>query len=573
MAEPTITESSTFPANEYLDDFFSDKPTDLRFTKTHYKKFSPITQHDKTGRIFEFSLPAQKAPYVYIFEDTYMSARVSIRKKNGELPDQFLPPSQPRKRPMANNVGPVNCAVSSLFEDVQTFINDNQIEISNNYQYRSFFNDLLSFDDVCKISLMETTGFRQDHAKTDNSLGNNGWLSRCAWFKINGELGEAYRDDGATFMAPFRHILWGCEKPIPPGCTIRFLLKRLPDDFYIMQTEEDNTEYVVNIDKLDLYVKVAGLQKSLWDELENRLAKSAIKYFLRKIDVKVYHLPRNWTKWTTDRLFPDNTIPSKVFFALIPTAAYSGNPKMNPYEFKRRWEKDAFETDGSSTNQLKESLLQEKLRSQIEENRRMQEFYQQQRETDKKEREMEKEKEKREREREKEELRLQHEQTRLLLLQLLSQTGQNITLDTCASVSKSTDNNNESNQLHKKRSLRSQRSETDVSKHLPSKKGKRTQKIPIKKSKNAKDDHDPDYVEEEEEEEEEEESDELEDLENSSEEETQSETFQSFKDDEEKKKAERSTSPNSTVSSRSQNLAEKKKKLLQLQLRKFLFKR
>jgi hypothetical protein len=95
MAEPTITESSTFPANEYLDDFFSDKPTDLRFTKTHYKKFSPITQHDKTGRIFEFSLPAQKAPYVYIFEDTYMSARVSIRKKMENFRISFCrPPNQ-----------------------------------------------------------------------------------------------------------------------------------------------------------------------------------------------------------------------------------------------------------------------------------------------------------------------------------------------------------------------------------------------------------------------------------------------------------------------------------------------
>jgi hypothetical protein len=352
MTEPTFSEAGTYPAGEYLEDLFADKPTDLRFTKTHYKKIAPTTQHDKGNTTFEFNLLSLKSPYVYLLEDTYMGAQISITKQDGSVPSKTLDSGDPRY------VAPINCAVSSLFHSITTYINDTQVEMSSYYQYRCYLNDVLSFSDLSKMSHMETTGLKLDAGNGDNSTGNNGFLGRSAWFKKNFKSGEEYRDGGCYFMAPFRHILWGCEKPIPPGVTVKFVLTRTTDPFYIMQQTADTNDYKVNILKIDIYVKVAGLQEPVWNEFQHRMSKEAIKYFVRKQDVKVIHLQKEFEKWTTESLFPDNQIPSKVFFALVETTAFSGHKHKNPYAFKRRWEKASF---SNAEDEMKQKNLQSQL--------------------------------------------------------------------------------------------------------------------------------------------------------------------------------------------------------------------
>jgi hypothetical protein len=121
-------------------------------------------------------------------------------------------------------------------------------------------------------------------------------------------------------FAPFKHCLWGCPKPIPPGYKVNFSLLRNSDDFYNIQSESDNETYTVKLDKLELFVKIAYLQKTIYDELEARLVKEAIKYFLRKVEVRTIPI-LNINQWQLDNIFNNNSVPIKMFIALVPNSA------------------------------------------------------------------------------------------------------------------------------------------------------------------------------------------------------------------------------------------------------------
>jgi hypothetical protein len=215
---------------------------------------------------------------------------------------------------------------------------------------------------------------------------------------------------------------------------------------------------MVNILKIDIYVKVAGLQEPVWNEFQHRMTKEAIKYFVRKQDVKVVHLPKEMEKWTTERLFPDNQIPSKVFFALVETNAFSGNKNKNPYAFFRRWERVGTQYD------LEAAIKQKNLQNQVD-------FLL-------KEREQEREIRRKEREEQKKE----SERTRQLLLQLLGQKSQNAEANP-VSVNPTA---SESRPGEKKQTKKNKRTA----------KGKKTKNLKTKKSKPETDENsdDPDYI-------------------------------------------------------------------------------
>jgi hypothetical protein len=52
----TLQESSTYPAGPYVSSFFSELPTDVRFSKTHYQQISPHSSTEKASQGVHFVL-------------------------------------------------------------------------------------------------------------------------------------------------------------------------------------------------------------------------------------------------------------------------------------------------------------------------------------------------------------------------------------------------------------------------------------------------------------------------------------------------------------------------------------
>jgi hypothetical protein len=185
MAEPTIKEASTYPGVSWIDDFFSDKPTDLRYVKTTYKKINNSTPMDKSASSYSFRLKPLHSPICYLLQDTYLNVNMKIVKaSDGSLPAVVA----------GKSVGPVNSAVTSLFKQLTTTINSAIVETTDNYTYQCYFQDLLSFDEQ-KKSTLESAGVALDGGdtnKTDTSEANSGFLLRAAWLKEDFVAGELF---------------------------------------------------------------------------------------------------------------------------------------------------------------------------------------------------------------------------------------------------------------------------------------------------------------------------------------------------------------------------------------------
>ena len=122
---------------------------------------SPLNGFE-TGTL-EFNIPPTDE-YIDLSE-TELYLKVSIRKKNTTDETQSSPITD------TDEIGPVNNFAGSIFDQVQLFLNNTQVENSNgSYAYRSYFEKLLSFGKDAKETHCVSQFFIKDVAGKMNNL-------------------------------------------------------------------------------------------------------------------------------------------------------------------------------------------------------------------------------------------------------------------------------------------------------------------------------------------------------------------------------------------------------------------
>lgn len=202
MTDVTVQESGTYPATNYINSFFTDLPSDLRFSKTTYQQIVPHTAIDSNSRNLHFVLDRLDNPFCYLISDILMQATVIITKADGvSLPDK------------TKFVGPVNNSIGSLFQSLQMRINDDIVTTATDlYPYRCYIQNLLTFDINAKICQLLPSGWLDDSIEEgmiEPNTDNFGFHERSRWFRNNYSESEDYRPDGVTFLGPFKHSLSG----------------------------------------------------------------------------------------------------------------------------------------------------------------------------------------------------------------------------------------------------------------------------------------------------------------------------------------------------------------------------
>jgi hypothetical protein len=209
MADVNVRESGTYPAEHLLDDYFTDLPTDYRYTFVEYRQFVSHTAIDKDSKELQFILPALNAPYCYQLADTLMQVRLQIVKKGTNvLPDASA------------KVGPVDNVLGSLFSKVSLKINDDPVTtVPEYYPFKCYLKKVLTYNDDVKNTNFKVAGYTNDSyvaGDVEPSDNNQGWKERCRWFREDYSDGKNFRAEGATFIGPFMHELSNISKDLPP---------------------------------------------------------------------------------------------------------------------------------------------------------------------------------------------------------------------------------------------------------------------------------------------------------------------------------------------------------------------
>ena len=365
--EAVEKEIKTQGSYSYLDSYFTKLPNDARFNKIEYVKVLPVSTLAENSKQYDFVLERKQSPHCYLIGEILIEVHVTIVKKT----------STPTLPDAAKYVAPVNSCLHSLFKSCVVKISGQQISNTPDYyQYRSYFQQLLTFGPEVKLNGLgnygwSTDSYTQMDGKINTTLGypsNQGFLARNAYFRRNmANVGSAktYKSEGAVFIGRLNHEMAGMMKPLPHLTPVHITLIRTDDKFYIMtEPTGDDEEYRVVVSEVCLHVPVAMMNQELNDQLGERLKNTPITYHYRRQTVLTVSIPRNKQIFVTDQLFPESENPIRIFFVLVETDSLLGDYKKNPFDFRRKWKGNFSTTQVALKDRLELSRMESKLELQ-----------------------------------------------------------------------------------------------------------------------------------------------------------------------------------------------------------------
>jgi hypothetical protein len=149
------------------------------------------------ARTLEFTLDRYDVGNVYLIQDTCIEVQCVITKNDGNVPDTD------------KKVSVVNNLLHSMFESCRLSINDLPITISpNNYGYKAYMSDVLSYSSQIKSAQLATQGYYSDLSDHMGPVDDNsGFTDRMCMFRKGFDENGVYRPDGTTLFGRLMHDL------------------------------------------------------------------------------------------------------------------------------------------------------------------------------------------------------------------------------------------------------------------------------------------------------------------------------------------------------------------------------
>lgn len=297
----------------------------------------------QTGTI-QFDIPATSTHYVNMSE-TELHVTAMIRK---------IDTADTTKTTIiaaADEIGPINNFMHSMFSQIEVFLNNESVENSNNtYGYRAYLDNLLNFNKESKETFLQTDLYYQDTAGemenlaiektpykvelaasadtppvyslnvTEENQVNQGYIARR-----NRCIGKAVEMKGRIHSDIFN-----INKYMLSNVNITIKLSRMKEQFCLLGK---NGDWKIYIEKAVLKVRRSTISPSIMMAHAMALEKTAARYPLKRVVVKPFTLPLQTTKTTLAGIH-NGYVPKRVVIGFVDTETFNGTYKTNPYNFK-----------------------------------------------------------------------------------------------------------------------------------------------------------------------------------------------------------------------------------------------
>ncbi len=312
-------------AENWADSLFETRVRDSRFDAVEFMTIYPKNSLSNAKKI-EFELPRYTGPNVYVARDMYLKVDVVLSKADG-----VTPPDATAKVSVVNNI------LHSLFSECRVYMEDYLINDNNeNYHYKSFIIDTLSYDTSAKFSYLQAQGFFQDAPGNLDSSSNASFGLRSNFFKNSAK--SAYVIDPVTFVGKLHSDLLSTDATIIPGIGLRIELTRADNDFTLIVPELADTEnYKLQIKEACLQCSVATLSADSYVKLEKNLESKNAAIYYKRVQVQNKAISANSKTFVSENLFSSTLLPSRLILAFLPTTTFLGNRQKNSYNFARKW--------------------------------------------------------------------------------------------------------------------------------------------------------------------------------------------------------------------------------------------
>ena len=297
-------------------DIFAVPPTQTSIEHGQYVEYNPIAAI-ALGQPIEFNISGGGQDYLDL-ANTQLYVKAQILRQNGTaLAD-------------ADDVGPVNLFLHSLFSEVDISLNDTQITSSNNtYPYRAYLETLLSYGPDAKGSQLSSSMYYKDTAGSMDEIAavaddapNKGLKTRTSLTrgnKIVDMVGTIHSD------------LFFQDKYLLNNLNLRIRLVRSKDSFCLMGAED--ATFKVKIHECKLIVRKIRLSPSIFVAHAKALEMGNAKYPIRRAICKTFTVPRGNLDANQENLF-SGQLPTRIVIGCVDNNSFNGAFHKNPFNFK-----------------------------------------------------------------------------------------------------------------------------------------------------------------------------------------------------------------------------------------------
>ena len=290
-------------------DLYSSIEADHSIANAYDAEYRPIATLQDDGP-FQFSI--YTAPNELIIPShTRLQGVISIRDNlNADIDHD-------------SDVSGVNLFFDSLFQSLTIEINGKIIEnVGNNYQYKAYYEKLLSVGKEAKKSHMVCDMYYLDQSDNAEAVSDDNY----AYGRRRSRLRRPIE-----FSIPICSDLFNSARFLPNNCLYTVRLGRARDDFCLMSNENG---YRVHFYDLSLSLRKVVPTEPILREIERKFSSKPQIFPITRSVIKTFTLPTGLLDGSLYNIFTGNHLPRAVIVGLVSQRSYAGQMNRNPYVFK-----------------------------------------------------------------------------------------------------------------------------------------------------------------------------------------------------------------------------------------------
>ena len=228
--------------------------------------------------------------------------------------------------PAPNIVGIINYPGATLIEQIDLYLNNEQILSTSHYPYKSYLETLLSYGPAAKKTWLGSSLYNKDtHSQMDSALDNNnvGFRKRRAFVS---------ESKSVELFSKIHVDLFNQERMLLNGIDLKLVLRHSTDEFCLMTDDADN--YKIKLEDAFLMVRRNRLADHKFNEMQSTIMKQDAKYFIPHVEVKVFTYAAGLRNINVNNFITGRDLPKRIVLAMVSNAAFHGNKTLNPFNFK-----------------------------------------------------------------------------------------------------------------------------------------------------------------------------------------------------------------------------------------------
>ena len=307
LVHPSSAESTTSQL-----DLFSVPPSQTSLEEGSFTKYHPVSVLTSTGPI-EFTISAENSNYIDL-ANSFLYVHASVTTATGA--------------DLAKNVeiAPECNFLHTLWTQVDVYLNVSLVtQSNNNYPYRAYIENLLSFGQDAKHSQLSALLWHRNTSEHFDTRGatNLGYTKRKALAAESKEM---------DMMGKLHLDLFFQNRYLLNGVEVRLRLIR-SNDLFCLHGNANQADNKVSLKEVTLFVRKVKPNPAVQLAHVKALQHGTAKYPLRRVEVKSFTVPTGNRSITKENLFLGQ-LPTRMVVGVVDNDAYNGVITKSPFNFK-----------------------------------------------------------------------------------------------------------------------------------------------------------------------------------------------------------------------------------------------